>query len=254
MVRRGGSSGEKRLPYVQLAWQADNTTTDRALFVAEQGTIFVLDPTQVMFSLGNVTSKVRLAHFATRREADCVARTGTVVVDMFGGIGYYSLPLAKTLSAWADANPSLPPPSLHALELNEVSLSFLRRGMKANKLSRRLTMTLTAGDSHTAAPHLNGTAHRVLMGLLPTPRSFMARALSLISLDEGGVIHYHMAEEVSQDFATAAMNDVAHAWHDGGRGPTSRSDVRVLGVHRVKDYAPRVVHVIVDLWVPPADP
>ena len=47
--------------------------------------LYKLDPLKVMFSSGNVDEKQRMAHL------DC---RGETVVDMFAGIGYFTMPLA----------------------------------------------------------------------------------------------------------------------------------------------------------------
>ena len=50
----------------------------------ENGILFCLDITRCMFSSGNVTEKARMGRL------QC---TGETVVDLFAGIGYYTLPL-----------------------------------------------------------------------------------------------------------------------------------------------------------------
>ena len=50
----------------------------------ENGILYCLDVTRCMFSSGNVTEKARMG-----RLAGC----GETVVDLFAGIGYYTLPL-----------------------------------------------------------------------------------------------------------------------------------------------------------------
>ena len=50
----------------------------------ENGIFYCLDITRCMFSSGNVTEKARMGRL------QC---TGETVVDLFAGIGYYTLPL-----------------------------------------------------------------------------------------------------------------------------------------------------------------
>jgi tRNA G37 N-methylase Trm5 len=50
----------------------------------ENGILYCLDITRCMFSSGNVTEKARMGRLQCARET---------VVDLFAGIGYYTLPL-----------------------------------------------------------------------------------------------------------------------------------------------------------------
>ena len=50
----------------------------------ENGILYCLDVTRCMFSSGNVTEKARMGRLAC---------CGEIVVDLFAGIGYYTLPL-----------------------------------------------------------------------------------------------------------------------------------------------------------------
>lgn len=50
----------------------------------ENGILYCLDVTRCMFSSGNVTEKARMGRLAC---------CGETVVDLFAGIGYYTLPL-----------------------------------------------------------------------------------------------------------------------------------------------------------------
>jgi len=68
----------------------------------EQGCTFILDPTRVMFAQGNRVEKARIA---------ALVRPGERIADMFAGIGYFTIPAARSGAR------------IHAMEINPVALT-----------------------------------------------------------------------------------------------------------------------------------
>lgn len=79
----------------------------------DNGIRYTFDVTKIMFSSGNITEKLRVAEF------DC---RGEVVVDMFAGIGYFTLPFL--VHAHAD--------TVHACDWNPAAVEGLKRGLVLN--------------------------------------------------------------------------------------------------------------------------
>ena len=81
-VKTGGITGEFRRP--QIKWIAGEKN-----FVVENrenGVYFVYDISKIMFAKGNVSERARLPK---------LVKDGETIVDMFVGIGYFSVPIAK---------------------------------------------------------------------------------------------------------------------------------------------------------------
>mmetsp|Transcript_29846 Transcript_29846/g.95473 ORF Transcript_29846/g.95473 Transcript_29846/m.95473 type:complete len:180 (+) Transcript_29846:717-1256(+) len=100
-----------------------------------------------------------------------IAAAGETVVDLYAGIGYFTLPLlvqAKCSKLFAcEINPDsvevprAPPPSLLTC-----FRQALQRNLLANRVADRCHVLL--GDNRETTSLLDRSAHRVLLGLLPS--------------------------------------------------------------------------------------
>lgn len=102
-----------RTPSVRLLYGLDGWVEH-----VDNGVTYVFDVTRCMFSAGNVTEKLRLASL------DC---SGETVVDLYAGVGYFTLPLLVHARA----------KSVHACEWNPNAVEGLRRGLRANAVEDR---------------------------------------------------------------------------------------------------------------------
>lgn len=207
-----GTEGPLREPVTRhLHGEADTETVHR-----EDGLVYHLDPSQVLFSPGNHHERHRLAE---------AVEPGEQIVDLFAGVGYFTLPLAR-----AGAR-------VTACELNPTAAGYLRRNLEANGLADRVE--LREGDARDRAP--SDTADRVLMGYFPGTERFLPTARRALAPD-GGRVHYH----------TLASGDepLEEAWRELAGHP-AWGDVRVErgNARKVKTYKPGTWHVVVDAEV-----
>jgi len=182
--------------------------------VLDHGVRFRFDATRQMFSSGNVTERHRMGDFDLH---------GETVVDAFAGVGYYTLPMLVRGGA----------AHVHACEWNPEAAAWLQRGAAANAVDDRLT--LHVGDNRSTLPTLAGLADRVVLGLLPSSEAAWDLARACLK-PTGGWLHVHMNVEEERIEAWSA----ATAARLGGR---------VAHVERVKWYAPRIRHVVLDVKV-----
>jgi len=228
VLARGGISGAHREPDVEvIAGVGDTETVHR-----EHGTEYAMDLAEVMFSPGNKTERALMGE---------VVEDGETVVDMFAGIGYFTLPMARTGAA------------VTAVERNPTAFQYLLENVRRNGVSDRvqpyradcrdvLEQTGAATDV---------TADRVVMGYYEAsePRSEDSRSPSdasyeyldsaLGALRPDGVVHLHEAtpEALVFDRPIDRLRDAA--------AERDRS-VEVLDTRRVKGYSEGVAHVVVD--------
>ncbi len=199
-----GHGGVERIPEVEvLEGEAGEVRH------IEAGISYRLDPTRVMFSQGNREEKARLAR---------LVRPGERVADLFAGIGYFTLILAR-----AGAR-------VHAMELNPVAYGYLCRNLDENHLAE--SVEPACGDCRDL---LSGVYDRLVLGHFEASW-FLENALAHVR--SGSVLHLHAVEsrpgELAPELARRAT-DVGHSL--------------VSSVRTVKKYAPGRLHTVHDLVI-----
>ncbi|XP_060688659.1 tRNA wybutosine-synthesizing protein 2 homolog isoform X1 [Hemiscyllium ocellatum] len=134
----------------------------------DNGIRYTFDVTKCMFSSGNITEKLRVSSF------DC---TGEVVVDLYAGIGYFTLPFLMHAGA----------AFVHACEWNPHAVAALLKNLKLNKVSHRCKVH--KGDNRQLS--LRNLADRVNLGLIPSSEEGWPVACQLLREDKGGIFHIH---------------------------------------------------------------
>jgi tRNA wybutosine-synthesizing protein 2 len=177
----------------------------------ENGCLFKLDAMQVMYSQGNLAERKRMSKLGR----------GEVVVDMFAGIGYFSIPMAVHSR----------PKKVFAVEINPVAFNYLKENIRLNNVEG--IIELVAGDCATATPR--GLADRVIMGYLDAHEYLPQGIRALVPF---GILHYH--EAVPEEIERRPAERIIEAAEKEGRR------AEIIGMRRIKKYAPGVWHVVVD--------
>lgn len=212
----GEITGEFRCPQIKVIAGENNLEVENF----ENGVWFCYDAGKIMFAKGNVSERGRLSK---------IVKEGEVIVDMFVGIGYFSLPIAKKVK---DVK-------IYGIDKNADSVYWLKKGIEKNKLKN---IEVIGGDSKIEVNRLvdlGVKADRVLMGYLPPPEEFILSALKI--LKKGGMVHYDAlirTENVLED-----LDSVKKLFEQTGR------KVEIVNPQRVKSYRPKVDHYVIDLLV-----
>jgi tRNA wybutosine-synthesizing protein 2 len=207
----GGIEDEFRVPRLERIIGEDSVTVHR-----ENGILYKHDVSKLMFSSGNKSERMRMADIEMNDE---------LVLDMFAGIGYFALPIAKYCN----------PEKVVACEKNPLALQYLRENIILNRLDNVRPMLTDCRDLN-----LDEKADRIIMGYFGDSQSFLEKALELIK--PGGTIHYHDA---------CPVDLLPDRPVEGIRTEASKLS-RTVNVenHRVvKSYAPKVAHVVLDVVV-----
>ena len=219
------SQGPKRESRAELLW--DPERVGGWTETKELGVWYGLDVTKVMFSSGNGTEKRRMG---------AMAAAGETVVDLFAGIGYYTLQMLRHAGV----------AKVIACEWNPHSVEALRQNLERNGFDFD-RCEVREGDNRRVAPA--GVADRVLLGLLPDSERAWPTAVAALR-NSGGVLHVHgnVASGEEGAWARRLEEEIAALAAELGR----EWSVRVEHVERVKWYAPRVRHLVADVRCVPA--
>ncbi|WP_094516353.1 MULTISPECIES: class I SAM-dependent methyltransferase [Methanobrevibacter] len=198
--------GTKREPVIKLLYGNDTETINK-----ENECLFKLDLKKVMWSKGNNNERIRIAKLVEDNET---------VIDMFAGIGYFSIPIGVHSNA----------KQIYSIEINPNSFHYLKENIKLNKISN---ITPLLGDCINITPDYK--ADRIIMGYVKTTHHYLKVAID--SLNKGGVIHYHetVPEKLMDIRPINRIKELA-----GDR------QVEFLKLNKVKKYSPGVFHVVCD--------
>ncbi|MBW6470011.1 MAG: class I SAM-dependent methyltransferase family protein [Methanosarcinaceae archaeon] len=180
----------------------------------EHQCFFKMDVTKIMYSKGNLLERKRMSQVGS----------GEVVVDMFAGIGYFSIPMAVHAK----------PKQIFSIELNPVSFSYLCENIKLNHVENIIKPI--NGDCAEVTPQ--GVADRVIMGYVGITHHYLEQGIEAIK-KSGGILHYHETtpESLLFDRPVSRIEGAARAM---GR------EVEIMECRRIKKYSPGVWHVVVD--------
>ena len=193
----------------------------------DNGVIFTLDVTKVMFSSGNITERHRIARMNMKDE---------IIVDCFAGIGYYCLHAIVNAGA----------KHVHACEINPNSIQALEKALKLNQIEENVT--IYPGDNQETLPRLEYLADRVVLGLLPSSELVWENAVNCLK-QTGGFLHIHMnvEEEKVPNWQNLTIDVIDKFAKANGR----KLSVVSFHLEKVKWFAPRVRHVVLDLELRP---
>lgn len=202
----------ERKPKVEIIAGCKNTQT----LHKEHGCQFLIDVSKVMWSQGNKEERMRLTELVKTKE---------IVVDMFAGIGYFSIFIAKYCK----------PRKIYAIDINPDAIEYLRKNVWMNDVESGIEVL--QGDCRKFANLLESTADRIIMGYLFDTEKFLPYALKIAK--NKAYIHLHRTVKIEEIWKVKKRII--------GIGKKNKCKIKILKVVKVKSYAPKIWHVVFDL-------
>ena len=196
-----GIAGRERSPRVEIISGDVGEVRHR-----EHGCTFVLDPARVMYAMGNLSERHRVVN-QVRVKGAC-ERVG----DLFAGIGYFTIPLARAGCM------------VHAMEISPLAYGYLARNTRENGVVEGVL-----AECGNCRDLLRGEYDRLVLGHFDSPE-YLSDALS--HARSGSVLHLHtLRDETSRIRSLARAAGFAAA----------------ITTRRVKSYAPHTWHIVQDV-------
>lgn len=210
----GSISGVYRTPATKLIWGSSQTETVHK----ENGIKYALDPQKVMFSSGNMVERKRMGMISNRKET---------VVDLFAGIGYFTIAMAVHSR----------PKKIIACEMNPVAFDYLCKNIVMNQVTD--IVEPIRGDNREVAP--KGCADRVLIGFLQETEFFLPVALECLR-NYYGILHYHdlVSNRETPEHPLRQIQKIADRYN---------RHATLLLAREIKSYAPGINHVVLDVRI-----
>lgn len=201
-----------------IAGESKTETTYR-----ESGCIFKVDLARAYFSPRLATERLRVAR---------QVKPGEIVVNLFAGVGSYSIIIAKHSQAAL----------VYSIDINPHAFEYMQTNIRINKVGDRVVAIL--GDAREVVEKaLAGKADRVLMPLPELSRDFFDVALKTLK-PTGGIIHFYDYGEEPDIFGPSITFVRTKAAERG-------LEANVLGARRIRSYATRCYHIALDIQIKP---
>lgn len=214
LAKAGAVAGEFRLRDLKVIAGSEDTET----MYKENGCIYYLDPKKVYFS-------PRLSQ--ERWRITLQVKNGEVVLDMFAGVGPFSIQIAK----------KHPTVKVYSVDVNPAAIYYLQRNITTNRVCNILPILGDAKD--IVEKSLAGKADRVIMNLPERAMEFIDTGCKALR-SEGGIVHYYGFEAEPNPLEKAEKKLIEATFKTG------RIMKEILGSRIVRPTAPHEYQVVVD--------
>ena len=204
--------GDFRTRKLEIIAGDDKTQTE----YKENGCRFIVDVEKAFFSPRLSTERERIAG---------LVKEGEVIINMFGGVGMFSLLAAKNTAC-----------TVYNIDLNPVAAQLCKENAQINKLKGEV-ISLNGDATQVISEQLIGKADRILMLLPERSDEFLDSAL--LGLKNNGTIHYysHVHADKKQDAAKISEEHFLSV---------NKTNAQIITSRNVRPVGPRFYQTVVD--------
>ena len=207
--------GEFRTRNLELLAGDDKTETE----YKESGSRFIVDVRKAFFSPRLSSERMRIAKLVNDEE---------VVVNMFGGIGMFSIIAAKNKKC-----------SVYNIDINPDAANFCQKNIAINKLTGNV-ISIHGDASNVIEKQLKNKSDRTLMLLPEKSDEFLNSAI--LATKNNGVINYYSHIHADKKSDAAKLSEQ----HYLEITPVSST---ILGSKIVRPVGPRFYQTVVDIKI-----
>jgi tRNA (guanine37-N1)-methyltransferase len=208
--------GDFRTRNLEIIAGEDNTETEYREF----GCRFKVDVEKAFFSPRLSTERNRIAD---------LVQDGEVIINMFGGVGMFSIVAAKKKKC-----------TVYNIDLNPYAAKLCEENIKLNKKLAGTVISIQGDAAQVVKEQLQDKGDRTLMLLPERSDEFLGSAIS--ATKSGGVIHYysHQHADKRQDAVEVSKQHYLQV-------TSVKSEI--LGGRMVRAVGPRYYQTVVDVRI-----
>jgi len=207
--------GEFRTRDLEILAGDDKTETE----YKESGCRFTVDVRKAFFSPRLSSERMRIAEFVN---------DGEIIVNMFGGIGMFSIIAAKKKKC-----------TVYNIDINPDAANFCQKNITINKLAGKI-ISIHGDASDVIKNQLENKSDRTLMLLPEKSDEFLSSAI--LASKNSGVIHYYSHIHADKKLDAAKLSEQ----HFLEVTPVKSA---ILGSKIVRPVGPRFYQTVVDVKI-----
>jgi tRNA (guanine37-N1)-methyltransferase len=211
--------GDFRIRDLEFVAGENRTVTE----YREHGCRFKVDVARTYFSPRLSTERQRIAGLVQDNE---------IVINMFAGVGTYSIVIAKAVKTC----------KVYSIDSNPVANELCIENARLNKVAERVVPICADATEAIKSQPLIDVADRVLMPLPERAKEFVEPAV--LALKEQGIVHYfaHVKADGKREAREAGAKDAEDAF-------SQHCSYKILETTVVREVGPRIYQIVTDLQV-----
>ncbi|MCI4433690.1 MAG: class I SAM-dependent methyltransferase family protein [Nitrosopumilus sp.] len=207
--------GDFRTRNLEILAGEDKTETEYKEF----GCKFTVDVKNAFFSPRLSTERERIAN---------VVQDGETIVNMFAGVGMFSVMIAKKKKC-----------VVYSIDINPVATKLCEKNIASNKLAGRI-ISINGDASQIIQEQLENTSDRTLMLLPERSDEFLKSAIQ--ATKNGGIIHYYSHIHADKKSEAGKLSEEHYM-------QITPVKSEILGSKIVRAVGPRYYQTVVDVKI-----